>query len=62
MADLPHVSEELHVMNDRDLQHELEEKAAEMFKQQEVAPHDDDGLSGYDKTIADSFPASDPPE
>jgi hypothetical protein len=49
-------------MNDRDIRNELEAKAAEMLRQQELAPKDDDGLDGYDKTIADSFPASDPPE
>ena len=49
-------------MSDRDIRDELEAKAAEMLRQRELAPKGDDGLSGYDKTLADSFPASDPPE
>lgn len=49
-------------MNNRDVRKEVEAKDAEMLRQQERAPKDDDELHGYDKTAADSFPASDPPE
>lgn len=50
-------------MSDRDVRKEVEAKDAEMLRQQERAVEDDrDRLFGYDKTDADSFPASDPPE
>ena len=51
-------------MSDRDVREEVEKKDAEMLRQQELGEKDDvgdDGLYGYDKTDADSFPASDPP-
>ncbi|MBV8639467.1 MAG: hypothetical protein JO322_15425 [Candidatus Eremiobacteraeota bacterium] len=49
-------------MKDRDIREELEETDAEMLRQEERGPTADDELEGYDKTDADSFPASDPPE
>ncbi len=48
-------------MNDRDIRRELDTKDAEMLRQQERAAESNDRLRGYDKTDADSFPASDPP-
>lgn len=49
-------------MSDRDdIKKELETKDAEMLRQQERAAESQDRLHGYDKTDADSFPASDPP-
>ncbi|HET9029176.1 MAG TPA: hypothetical protein VFN49_03295 [Candidatus Aquilonibacter sp.] len=49
-------------MSEREnLQKELEKKDAEMLRQQERAASSNDRLHGYDKTDADSFPASDPP-
>ncbi len=48
-------------MSDRDIRKELETKDAEMFRQQERAADTNERLHGYDKTEADSFPASDPP-
>lgn len=48
-------------MSDRDIRREVEEKDAEMLRQEERAPTIDDELEGYDKADADSFPASDPP-
>ncbi len=48
-------------MSDRDIRKELNTKDAEMFRQQERAADSNERLHGYDKTDADSFPASDPP-
>ena len=48
-------------MSDRDISDELQNKNAEMFRQQELGTKSDDRLEGYDKAEADSFPASDPP-
>ncbi len=48
-------------MSDRDIRKELHTKDAEMFRQQERAADSNERLHGYDKTDADSFPASDPP-
>ncbi len=48
-------------MHDDDVRRELEAKERELALQQERARRGDDRLRGYDKTDADSFPASDPP-
>ena len=48
-------------MSDRDIQKERERKDAEMQRQEERGGDANDRLRGYDKTNADSFPASDPP-
>jgi hypothetical protein len=44
-----------------DIHKERERKDAEMLRQRERAADSNDPLHGYDKTDADSFPASDPP-
>jgi hypothetical protein len=49
-------------MMSHDLKTEVEEKNAEMQKQRELAHRSDQPETGYDKTDADSFPASDPPK
>ena len=48
-------------MSDRDIRKELQNKDAEMLRQQERGADSKERLHGYDKTEADSFPASDPP-
>lgn len=49
-------------MSDRDdIRTELEAKDAEKLRQEERATESLERLHGYDKTDADSFPASDPP-
>ena len=48
-------------MSTDDIRIEVERKDAELHRQRERADKDDDPLRGYDKTDADSFPASDPP-
>jgi hypothetical protein len=48
-------------MSDRDIHEELERKDAENLRQQERGADSNERLHGYDKTDADSFPASDPP-
>lgn len=48
-------------MSDRDIRKEVQRKDAEMLRQQERGEDANDRLHGYDKTDADSFPASDPP-
>lgn len=48
-------------MSDRDIRKDLHAKDAEMLRQQERAADSNERLHGYDKTDADSFPASDPP-
>lgn len=47
--------------SDESIRKEVEKKNAEMLRQQEQGKKSDDRLHGYDKTDADSFPASDPP-
>jgi hypothetical protein len=44
-----------------DIRKAREKKDAEMLRQEELGGEADDRLRGYDKTEADSFPASDPP-
>ena len=48
-------------MSDDDLRKEREKKDAEMHRQEQLGGEQNDRLRGYDKTDADSFPASDPP-
>lgn len=48
-------------MKSDDVRKEREEKDAEALRQEERATKSNDRLHGYDKTDADSFPASDPP-
>lgn len=48
-------------MSDRDIRKERQTKDDEMLRQQERAAESNERLHGYDKTDADSFPASDPP-
>jgi hypothetical protein len=44
-----------------DIRRDLEDKDAELQRQRELADKGTEKLRGYDKTDADSFPASDPP-
>jgi hypothetical protein len=49
-------------MMSHDIRTEMDEKNAEMQKQRDLAHKPDEPSDGYDKTDADSFPASDPPK
>lgn len=50
-------------MMSHDMHTEMEQKNAEMHRQRELASkHEAADDEGYDKTDADSFPASDPPK
>ncbi|HEV7178275.1 MAG TPA: hypothetical protein VGN11_00275 [Candidatus Baltobacteraceae bacterium] len=44
-----------------DIARDAKKKDQEMYDQQQLAEKKRDPLKGYDKTDADSFPASDPP-